>query len=189
MKSEPKNRNGMKSKAAIKKAFLELMKTKKTEQITVSEIVKNADLNRSTFYAHYYDVPDIVDEIQKGVIEELYHIVNHFDIEQTSSEELVVIDEVAAYLAENKDMFKICINTQDVLPFLEELIDVFTEALLKNPSMKKVSESEDVKKSRITFIAGGIVFSYIKWFRDKIDIELSDLTNIVKEQIQRTLSS
>lgn len=187
MKQEPKNRNGMKSKEAIRKTFLELMKKKKTEQITVSEIVKKADLNRSTFYAHYDDVFDIVNEIQGDVIDELHHIVNHFDINQTTSKDLVVIDEVSSYLAKNKETFQICINTQDVLPFLEDLIDIFTDALLKNQSMRKINELEDIKKTKIAFIAGGIVFSYIKWFRNKIDITLDDLTIIVKDQISKSL--
>lgn len=188
MKEKPKNRNGLKSKEKIKEVFLELMQTKKADEITVSEIVKKADLNRSTFYAHYYDVFDIVNEIQNDVINELNHLINDLDLKKVQDEDYKIIDEVSSYLLKNKDLFKICILTQDVLPFFEELITIFTTSLLKNPSIINIKEDINTKKTRISFISGGIVFTYIKWFKDDIKSDINELSEIIKEQIKNSLS-
>ena len=41
------------SKDAIKKAFVELMKRRTYEEITVKDLAEEAKINRKTFYAHY----------------------------------------------------------------------------------------------------------------------------------------
>lgn len=52
-----------KSKAALKAAFLELFRTKEPEDVTVVELCQKAGLNRSTFYAHYEYMDQLVREV------------------------------------------------------------------------------------------------------------------------------
>lgn len=47
----------------ITDAFLDLSKTKDFEEITIGDIAKQADINRSTFYAHFEDKYALLDEI------------------------------------------------------------------------------------------------------------------------------
>ena len=42
----------------IKDILLEELKTKPYSKITVTEICKKAEMNRGTFYLHYYDIDD-----------------------------------------------------------------------------------------------------------------------------------
>ena len=51
------------SKATLKAAFLELFQTKEPEEITVVELCQKAGLNRSTFYAHYEYMHNLVQEV------------------------------------------------------------------------------------------------------------------------------
>ena len=46
----------------IQEALLELLKVKNIQQITVRAICEMADINRSTFYAHYLDVYDLLEK-------------------------------------------------------------------------------------------------------------------------------
>ena len=41
---------------------MEILKTKSFEYITVSEICKKAGVNRSTFYLHYENTRDLLEE-------------------------------------------------------------------------------------------------------------------------------
>lgn len=45
----------------LKSALLELMKDSDFEKITVKQICEKAQVNRSTFYAHYTDIYDIME--------------------------------------------------------------------------------------------------------------------------------
>ena len=52
--------------------FLQLIQTKNVENISVSEICKKANLNRSTFYANYIDIYDLVEKVRVRMICEFF---------------------------------------------------------------------------------------------------------------------
>ncbi len=51
------------SKAALKQAFLELLQKKEPEEIMVVELCQKAGLNRSTFYAHYEYMGELIRDV------------------------------------------------------------------------------------------------------------------------------
>ncbi|MBQ7064809.1 MAG: TetR/AcrR family transcriptional regulator [Firmicutes bacterium] len=57
------------TKKLLKDALLRLMQKKDFSEITVSAICKEADVNRSTFYAHYAIQQDLLDEIIRDYIQ------------------------------------------------------------------------------------------------------------------------
>ena len=70
MKVQGLNSSSKKTKNLIKKTFAELINEKKElSKITVTELVKRADITRSTFYTHYDDIYDVVNEYQMETIE------------------------------------------------------------------------------------------------------------------------
>ena len=57
------------SKEKIKKAFMELFQTKEPDEISVVELCKKAKVNRSTFYAHYGYMDNLIREVLwEGVV-------------------------------------------------------------------------------------------------------------------------
>jgi len=64
------NKRRRESQIKIEKAFVELLQTKEIREISVSEIIKMSDLNRSTFYANYIDVFDLADKVREHLVEE-----------------------------------------------------------------------------------------------------------------------
>ena len=49
---------------AILGAFFKLLKEKKPDRITVSDIIKTAGIARSTFYNHYQDIPSLISAVE-----------------------------------------------------------------------------------------------------------------------------
>lgn len=66
-----KDRRTIKTKRAIRESFLELLKEKEVQQITVSELSRKADLGRGTFYLHYQDVFDLYEQLEKELFDQL----------------------------------------------------------------------------------------------------------------------
>lgn len=53
----------------IQEAYAEIYRKKHGEKITVAEICKKADINRSTFYLHYTDVAHLNKEIEDKIFD------------------------------------------------------------------------------------------------------------------------
>ncbi len=69
----------IKSKNAIKDAFLDLRKKKTLKNITVKELCEKAMVNKSTFYSHYTDIFDLTDKLENEIIFSIVNSISHPD--------------------------------------------------------------------------------------------------------------
>lgn len=60
----PNNKRKRESCEKIEKVFIELLQTRDLNKISVSDICKQAGLNRTTFYANYTDIYGLADSIR-----------------------------------------------------------------------------------------------------------------------------
>lgn len=65
------NRRTQYTKKVIKEAVLSLLEDNSPETITVIDVCKIADVNRSTFYRYYDDIYACIDEIEGEFIDDL----------------------------------------------------------------------------------------------------------------------
>lgn len=72
-----------KTKKAIADAFLRMTGKKPIEKITVTDIVTEAQINKSTFYAHYRDIYDLMDALSNdaisSVVSGMHYLANMFE--------------------------------------------------------------------------------------------------------------
>ena len=59
------NKRRRESQEKIERAFIELLQSRDIKDITVSDIIKITELNRSTFYANYTDIFDLADKTRE----------------------------------------------------------------------------------------------------------------------------
>lgn len=73
--NKPNNKRKRKSQEKIEKTFVEFLQKKEINEISVTDICKKTNLNRSTFYANYLDIYDLADKIKEKLeieVENLY---------------------------------------------------------------------------------------------------------------------
>ncbi len=58
----------------IEQTFIDLLKNKEIDKITVSEICKLANINRTTFYLHYLDIYDLLQKTETKMSEQMLAI-------------------------------------------------------------------------------------------------------------------
>lgn len=63
------NKRRKNSQEKIEKVFIELLQKKDLNKINVTDIVKLANINRSTFYTNYLDIYDLADKLK----EKMFH--------------------------------------------------------------------------------------------------------------------
>lgn len=77
----------IKTKKAIKEAFLSLIHTKGYERMTIQDIADEALINRNTFYLHYIDKIDLMESLCQETIDKLNVCIH---IETTDTEQMDV---------------------------------------------------------------------------------------------------
>lgn len=99
------------TKSVIRQALFDLLKEKPLDKITVTNICKLADINRSTFYSYYEDVNALMTQIQNDVFE---NVVLSLTSDNWYSDLLKVVDE-------NRDLFQILIGPHGSSSFIRQL--------------------------------------------------------------------
>lgn len=64
----------------IKESLLKLLKKKTFEKITVTEVCKMCEINRGTFYIHYCDLYDVLDDLLDEMLQETSSIFEHLNL-------------------------------------------------------------------------------------------------------------
>ena len=132
MKGETLDRRIGKTQRVNPPCLTELLKTKRIQDITVREISEKADINRGTFYLHYRDIFDLMEQIENELLEELEDVLNHFKASDLLSNPALVFTRVFHLVKENSDMVSILIGQNGDINFVNRLKDIVREKCLKD---------------------------------------------------------
>ena len=69
--AEKVDRRIRKTKTQLKNGLAKLMAEKSINEISVKELVELVDINRSTFYLHYSDIYNLLEEIEEEMLSEI----------------------------------------------------------------------------------------------------------------------
>ena len=98
----PNNKRKRDSQEKIEKTFLQLIQKKNITEISVSTICEIAKLNRSTFYANYIDIYDLVEKVKNRMADEFAKFQLSNNSKQNPEGYLILFK----YIKENQIFFK-----------------------------------------------------------------------------------
>jgi len=116
-----------KCKKRIINAFIELRRKKELEKITVTELIKKADVNKSTFYVYYHDIYDLSEQLEEEIINSIAASIRHPErmIEDTP----MVTRELFAAFSQHQNMTSILFSgsrssilPEKIMAKIEEII-------------------------------------------------------------------
>lgn len=168
-------RNAIRSKKMIKDAFFSLLKKKDINKITVTDIVNEADLNRSTFYAHYPDIRGIIEEFENEIIEKMMEILKKFEFTSFFENPTPLLLEVSRFLENNQEIYKTLLRANGSEVFIGKLKMVFANYMLANTNIPDYIKDSKVVKIRVNYFAGGIMNLFQEWFNGNLDCSLNDI--------------
>ena len=98
------DRRVRKTKNQLRTGLARLMKKKNIGQITVKELVDDVDINRSTFYLHYSDIPSLLKEIEDDMIEEIERAILEHPIKIEKDTTYLFIEDLFRVLSDNREI-------------------------------------------------------------------------------------
>ena len=169
-------RNAVRSKRLIRQAFLELLRERPFEKITVTDLVEKADVNRSTFYAHYPDVMGIIDEIESEIIEFTVKTLSEMEFVDFGENPEKYIKYMMKSLEENGELYRLLRNSNVATRQLEKVKDVIIEKTLEIIRRYDTKTSYEEYVFIIHFLAGGMMEIYTQWICGDSGWTLNDVT-------------
>lgn len=80
-------RDVIRTKKALIAATYELIQEPQAEAITVNDILERSNISRGTFYAHYKNIPDLIDSVEDFILDDFNELFDHFAKIPTNKEE------------------------------------------------------------------------------------------------------
>jgi AcrR family transcriptional regulator len=112
------------TKEKFREVLLSLLEQKSLSEITITEIVKAADFNRGTFYAHYEKKEDLLDEIMEEMFEKMteafrkpYLHLSVVDFDKIPSNSIILFD----HFLENKRFYQLMLRPTTNANFHERM--------------------------------------------------------------------
>lgn len=177
------DRRIVRTKKAIRAAFLKLMEESDFHKITITAIAREADIDRKTFYLHYASIDDLADEL---IQEEADHII-------AACREGLIAESEGSVDESVVELFKrisISMNLDSSsrrlisshLPYeevLERLERSLTASLLKDDFLGLSSKLGPYLEYCVSFFSAGLVSVARRWLSEDSDIPLEDIAQMV----------
>lgn len=169
------NRRVRMTKKLIKDAYLELLETNPSEKISVTDICRMADVNRSTFYMYYEDPITLRQDIENDLMEQI-PVLSEMPSEITSDEQFVaILESFFTYIKDNDRMFRILIMQSDNRVFNRRLID----AVLRKYHVESQSGNPMLAKYEYVFIVSGVIGLLGAWMEGNYPISAKKFSEMV----------
>ena len=151
------NRRVKMTKKLMKDAVLELLETKAPDKITVTDICGRADVNRSTFYAYYEDIGQLLLEIEDDALSQLPSFSDSDFLQGDVF--LSSLESFFDYVRENERLFKILIIQHDSSSFNQRLV----EAVMEKYSGLPRSGNSETDRYMYIFCVSGVIGVMREW--------------------------
>ena len=184
-KSESKYFNTAKK---MDKALISLLEEKSFEYITVSEICKRAEVNRSTFYLHYENTVDLLNETARFLLDDFAAYFN-VDVEiitnkfkENSLDELNFISDeylhpYLSYIKENRIVFSTVLLHSVSFGFNEIFQRLYDNIF--NPILERYNYPATDRKYAMMFYLNGITAIVTEWLKDGCEKTIEEVSQII----------
>ena len=171
------------------KALISLMEEKPFAYITVSEICARAGVNRSTFYLHYENIGDLLEETARYLIDDFLTYFGE-DMEDVPyrltncelSELNFICDKYLTpyltYIRENKEVFSTALSNRKSLGF-----DAVYKRMFENifdPILERFHYPNQDRKYVMMYYLNGITAIIAEWLKDNCSRAISDISGIIQ---------
>lgn len=91
------------TRSAMRSAFLQMCTEKSYDQINVSDLAKKAAINRKTFYLHYSEMDDLMDDVEDHIVTEIREKFSNDTTEEGVADNIYIL---YSYLQDHSDVMQ-----------------------------------------------------------------------------------
>lgn len=178
----------IRTKKSIKRAFLDLMKKKNYNKITIQDIADEAMINRNTFYLHYLDKDDLLDQLTSECLSKLRESMNSNsnidkidDLSYDDFYELVKI--VFNTIEQDIDFYKVILRDYSIpylsIKFTNVIKEHMREGLDKCSTFENEERNIEHRIVYVEYMAAGLIGIIRFWVNNRHKYSIEEVSQIV----------
>ena len=149
------------------------------EHINVTKLCREADINRSTFYAHYTDIYDVMTDMEDDFIEK----IRFTRMGQTPKITLSQIRNMLSYIDKHKEIFLVLLKNGYLRDkYLKEWNEKIAERSL-------TKEELALSNAILNYTVDGVSGILEKWASYQLDIPYQTLTLLIYQLIEQSIKA
>ena len=166
------------SERKIVNAFIELLEESSLELISITDIIKKANLSRPTFY--YYNKEDLVETTFSKILDNVSSI-----LQEDMTYQEGVVTEMLRYLKDNR---KLCLTLMTHIPNINGMIREFIIETILNSDIENVTELMEQSyhipaKYSLEVYVSTIVTILTLWLKEDCIESPEELADIILEAV------
>lgn len=187
------DRRVLRSRKAIIDAFDRLLEEKSLDQITVSAIAREANIDRKTFYVHFGTIDGLLDALAEERVDEILDVMEN--ALSTAAPDMELDVAVASFF----DIVNQVVRTtlvesvcrREAFPageLLSRVLKCFKQKLIERDFLY-LNIPLDLLEYHLSFILGGIISIYRSWINSDRSVSVEQVSQIANDLIMRGLES
>lgn len=174
---------------AIRQCFLEMLKKRPIEKISVGDLCEKVDINRSTFYRHYPDIYALLDSIVDECFHELFrNPINNVDSRNAFEDSgYALILQMCALTEQKKELYQLLLFGRTRTQLSEKIEDSLCQLYTNAHESSNYLPSPEVRLNYY-YLAHGITGVWLTWLRDDCVLPKEQVAQVVNHQISAFFS-
>lgn len=158
------------TKAALRIALLELLEEKPLAEITVTDLADRADIARKTFYAHYYDVKELLWDSKVRIFEELRESLGELNPNSLLADGKPLSYPVFAHVATHRSFYQAMFSEEGTADFIMRMMHYIAEVSYRHHApLRDIAPQMSLPPRYINYFLSGAILSSIVWWLEQDD--------------------
>ena len=181
MQEETQDRRIKRTKMLLQNALVDLMLEKAVGKISVKELTQKADVNRSTFYLHYLDIYDMLEQMENEFVETIQSFFHDFFTPLPTSMPLTLFVNISEWLEQDKEYYVKLLRGPASGYIFEELESRIRDEFLTLLYLIFLDEESLDLRTRVNFTVSGTVGVLRMWVMEGGNISLVELSETIDD--------
>ena len=163
----------------LQDALIELLADKPLARITVRELCERADVNRSTFYAHYTSIEDLLHDIEEDAIAWVGTALQQL-LEQPDAEGVGhVIERICQYIADNRSHLRVLMSPKADIGFQQRLLGLIYGRADIAAQLQPNGGTPQESEMRVRFAVSGSIGLLQHWLATDLQASPETVARII----------
>ena len=160
--AQSEDRRVRRTRERLRQALTQLLLEKDVRDITVRELTDLADVNRGTFYTHYRDIYDLLEQTENALFGELEALLDAYPRQEVMEHVSALLLDVFRFVGCNRDLCRVFLDRQAVDRFSQRLNELIYRKCLHEWQGLTLPGLTDPRYA-LVFLVGGTVELVRSW--------------------------